>query len=44
MDNNEYTVYNGKYNHLSNTKFLGYINYYYVYKIQNNASLNAKGH
>jgi hypothetical protein len=37
--NSEYIVGNSKYYHLS-----GYINYYYEYKTQTKASLNANGH
>jgi hypothetical protein len=39
--NSEYTVANSKYNPLSYTHLLGYINFYYEYKTQTKASLNA---
>jgi hypothetical protein len=42
--NSEYIVDNSKYYHLSYTNLFGYINFYYEYKTQNKASLNANGH
>jgi hypothetical protein len=42
--NSEYIVANSKYNHLSYTHLFGYINFYYQYKTQTKASLNANGH
>jgi hypothetical protein len=39
--NSEYTAANNKYNHLSYIHMLGYINFYYEYKTQTKAYLNA---
>jgi hypothetical protein len=42
--NSVYSVPNSKYDHLSCPPLLGYINYYYEYKLHTTASVNANGH
>jgi hypothetical protein len=42
--NNEYSVENSKYYHVSYTNLLIYIDYNYEYKIHSKASLNVNAH